>query len=290
MSYPQSRETNLKIKIWRKYHSEVWSRFSHIRGFTRPLLLLRKLADDTEKVSEKAGEPIRNKDWDNLAIIDAARHDIYRETINPDSDSRITLESTSREFIRENFSEGDWSDTVVITANPFYKEEFFKKQTGNKPSDLFHTIFQVWSTDWNEKQGTVMPEKLVEKAETAEKLFPDKKKIIHFMQPHYPFINSDINDRGYGDAFKGENYENIWQELMKGKRDHQKVIQAYKENFKAVKPRLDDLAGKLNGETYVTADHGNLLGECGMYGHPRGSNSKPLRKVPWDKLPINENQ
>jgi len=37
----------------------------------------------------------------------------------------------------------------------------------------------------------------------------------------------------------------------------------------------------LEGEIIVTADHGELLGENGEWGHPIGSEKPALRGVPW---------
>ena len=287
MSYPSERVTGFRTRIWRFYRNKLWlPHLSNFKPATGVLKVLKWLADDTEKVGKDSGKPLRELEWDNVIILDAARHDLYQETINSEADSRTTMESNSGSFIEENFSQGNWEDTVVITANPFYNPEHFKERTGRELEDTFHTVFQVWSTDWNEEKGTVMPEKMIEKVETAEKLFPKKRKIIHFMQPHYPFIDSDIDVGGYGDAFKedAENKKNIWQQMEGGRKDHEEVIQAYKDNFTVMKPHLEKLSEILDGETYVTADHGNLIGESGFYGHPPGSKAKTLRKVPWDKL------
>ena len=207
MSYPETREETILSKLYKKYKYTIFPKIRHIRGTTRLKNILERIARfGIPKIRTVDTDPIAEKDWNNLVILDGAPHDTYQETINPKAGSRITAESHSRGFIRENFSDGDWSDTIVITANPFYNEEEFERLTGEKPSETFETIFQVWNTDWNERHGTVMPEKMVEKTKTAEKLFPGKKKIIHFMQPHYPFINSEIDEKGYGDAFKQESY------------------------------------------------------------------------------------
>lgn len=50
----------------------------------------------------------------------------------------------------------------------------------------------ILTTDWDEKSGVVRPEPLIRDAKNARKLFPDKKIIVHFMQPHVPFLTSDI--------------------------------------------------------------------------------------------------
>jgi hypothetical protein len=285
MSYPEEREETLRSKIYKKYSYDIFPRINHIRGTTRLKDTLVRIAQlGIPKINRDRVEKISDKEWDNLIILDAARHDTYRETINPKSDYRITAESHSRGFIRENFSEGEWSETVVITANPFYNEEEFEKLTGEKPKEKFETIFQVWKTDWNEEKGTVMPEKLVEKARTAQKLFPNKRKILHFMQPHYPFIESEIDEPGFSGIINDEDLEQIWERTEKGELKHSKSKNAYLKNHEPALDSLDRLEDIIDGKTIITADHGNLLGEKGLYGHPGKSELEPLRKVPWDNL------
>lgn len=285
MSYPKEREETLRSKIYKKYKYNIFPRIDHIRGTTRLKDTLENIAQlGIPKINEADVEKISDKEWNNLIILDAARHDTYKDTLNPEADYRITAESHSRGFIRENFSEGDWSDTVVITANPFYNEKEFENLTGEKPEEKFETIFQVWGTDWNDDHGTVMPDKLVEKTQTAEKLFSDKKKIIHFMQPHYPFIESEIEEPGIHGIITGENLRQVWERAENHTIEHKKVTDGYIHNHGVVRSCLDELNEFLKGETRITADHGNLLGENGFYGHPGRSKLRPVREVPWDRL------
>lgn len=272
-----------RILILYKYR--IYPKIKKLRGATRLLKIFYYLTTrNIDRVSQKDVENINQKKWDNLIILDAARYDIYKEEISPEAESRITAESHSRGFIRENFSEGDWSDTVVITANPFYNQEEFKNLTGRTPEETFETIFQVWGTDWNEESGSVLPEDLVDVARTAEKLFPDKRKIIHFMQPHYPFLGSDVEDTSFEDALMDEDYTDIWEKAERGLVNRDEVLEAYRNNHTIMEEHIENLSQFLTGRTVVTADHANLIGESGFYGHPGGSDLKPLRKVPWDVI------
>lgn len=141
MSYPEKRVERPRTRIWRFYRNNLWLPYlSNFKPATGILKALKWIADDTEKVSKDTGTPLRDLEWDNVIVLDAARHDLYQETINPKAHSRITMESNSGSFIEENFSEGDWEDTVVITANPFYNKEHFKERTGSEldqPSTRF---------------------------------------------------------------------------------------------------------------------------------------------------------
>jgi uncharacterized cupin superfamily protein len=124
-----------------------------------------------------------------------------------------------------------------------------------------------------------MPEKVIEDLKTAQKLFPDKRKIVHFIQPHHPFINSEVNSEGFGlnsperGIWTIAEEENIYSD--------EELWNAYKSNLEFVKPYVDEAAEIVSGKTALTSDHGNLVGEYGLYGHPAPSKAKTLRKVPW---------
>ena len=275
---------SLLSRIYKKYCRYYYDKsLKNKRGFWRIKKELAKLASrKVEKVSE--GKSILDSDteWKNLIILDGARHDLYEE-VNGTTQSRNTLGSQSTEFIQKTFSEGDFSDTIYITANPFFNEKKFKEITGREIHDVFHEVFHTYMDKWDDEENTVMPESVVQDAKTAEKLFPDKRKIIHFMQPHYPFVNSDIADTGLNpDLDRGKDEYSLWQLAEMGEYDRNDLWKPYRENLELVMPHAEELAKTLSGTTVITADHGNLVGEYGLYGHPRGLKHKPLKKVPWD--------
>ena len=116
-------------------------------------------------------------------------------------------------------------------------------------------------------------------ARTAQKLFPDKNLIVHFMQPHVPFENHPETSEKYN--YKDESID-VWQAAMRGEIDAEGAIEAYKKNLEFVIPFVEELVEDLEGTSVITSDHGNLIGEGNFYGHPRGYSSVGLRKVPWD--------
>jgi hypothetical protein len=274
---------NIFSKIYRKYCKYYYRRFPDKKGSWRIKRELAKLASRNEKhVEEEELIFEKEADWKNLIILDAARHDLYEE-VNGETGSRYTVGSQSTEFIEKTFSEGDYTDTIYITANPFFNEEKFREITGRKPEDVFHEVFHTYMDKWDDENNTVMPESLVQDAKTAEKLFPEKRKIIHFMQPHYPFVNSDLADTGINpDLDRGRKDFSLWQLAEMGDYEREELWQPYRENLELVMPHAEELVEYLPGTTVITADHGNMVGESGLYGHPRGLKLKPLRKVPWD--------
>ncbi|MFB6143838.1 MAG: hypothetical protein ABEJ98_00865 [Candidatus Nanohaloarchaea archaeon] len=278
---------SLLSKPYRIYRHNFFQKIDHIRGSYRLMVILKKIAESGLEKVEEEPEPIYQKEWDNLLILDACRHDIYEE-VEGETESRITLGSNSKEFIRKTFSSGDFSDTVYVTGNPHFFPDIFEDLTGRRPDEVFAEVFNTYETDWDEENGVVMPQSLIRDAKTAKKLFPDKKLIVHFMQPHTPYVKSDIPQSPNNEIGGDSGIESELRRAEKGEISRKYVVRDYKENLEFVMSSVKELAIQLEGKTAITADHGELLGEAGLYGHKSGSRVKKLRKVPWDEIDISK--
>ena len=238
----------------------------------RPEMELKTL--DTVDQSDCRG--IDSFDWKNLIIMDACRHDYYGEVTGREVDSRLAIGGCSPHFVEKNFSDGDWSDVFYISANPFTSEDNLKNLTGKE--DVFHTVWELYRTDWDDELGIVPPDSVVEKVKTVQELYPEKRKIIHFMQPHHPFLTEDGEKRRRGPNFS---YVTANNGLVRSK----KLVKGYKENISIVENRVQELKEILTGRTIATADHGELLGEDGIYGHyEKFHEAELLRKVPHEVI------
>lgn len=271
-------------KIYKVYSQKVFPKIKDKRGATRLLSILKRNAYRGLSEIDEEPIPLKELDYDNIIILDACRFDLYKEVTGCEN-YRISTGSSSKDSIKSNFSENDWRDTVLITANPHFHESQFEEVTGRELEDVFHTVFKTFETGWDKDKGTVPPEKVSKDAITAQKLFPDKKKIIWYMQPHRPFIGSKIQDYR---AKLGENAqiqyrtEDIFKLAERGEYDQEEMWSAYKQTLELVLKDIEDLNDKLTGETLVTSDHGNVMGESGLYGHPPNLDTESIRKVPLD--------
>ena len=276
-------------KLYVKYKYNLFPKIKHVRGATRFLKILDKLSQrKIEKIDENEVQGIFEKEWDNLIIIDACRHDLYEEVYGK-TQSRYTVASCSKNFFKKTFSDGNFEDIVYISANPHIDDQLFEQDTGRKASETFHSVYETYKTDWDDEAGTVRPEPVVRDAKTAEKLFPEKRKIIHFMQPHHPFLDFKFESAEIGGFHQyaewTEDKENeAWVIAEKGNLDVDELWEAYKNNLSLVMQHVDELEQELEGKTVVTADHGNLFNENGRFAHPCNSKAKPLRSVPWIEL------
>jgi hypothetical protein len=216
-------------------------------------------------------------EWDTLIILDACRYDTF-EKHNPFDVAAKRVESNAShtaEFLERNFN-SNRHDTVYVTASP---------QLAGYESH-FHDIVHVWERDWDEELRTVRPESVTEAALAAVQKYPDKKLVVHYMQPHYPFIGPTGRELGIHATFTGglreREHLSIWELLSAGKVSVDDVRTAYEENLELV----------LDGKTVVTSDHGNLFGErvsalpIPLYGHPPNMPAEGLIQVPLVELPF----
>ena len=230
---------------------------------------------------------IFSEDWDNLILIDAARYDFFKE-LSPFPKDRIELKqspgSFSLGFMEKMYFGRELHDTVYVTCNPY---------TNKIPDGTFHATINLLNERWNDKLGTVLPRAVIDSASDIQNRFSDKKMIVHFMQPHYPFIGEkgkQINS-GFETDVNNDQSNNPWNDQMWGDEyDHDLLIEAYKENHEIAIKAAIELANELTGKSVITSDHANLIGERGfpipikMYGHPRDFPHPNLLKVPWVEL------
>lgn len=267
--------------FYRKYSTKIYPAIKKVPGIG---LLRRKLRErQLGKVeNDFHGEPVTDFDWNILVILDGCRLDSFNSALDMNVNGRITMGSGSPEFIQETFSEGDWSDTVIVTSNPFYSESNFEDLSGRKREDVFHTVFPVFRSDWDQSLSTVKAQSMVERFDTARKLFPEKRFILHFMQPHYPFIGEvELEGSGWSRDI-GADELTAWEQAEIGRVNHSTVVDAYESNIRYVWESVEDVLEMLREgeECLITSDHGNLMGERGVYGHETGLSLLGLRLVP----------
>lgn len=231
------------------------------------------------------GVDVFNEDWDNLIILDACRYDMLknRNDLPGKMEYRYSRGSTTSEFLQANLEGKTLEDTVYVTANP----QYYHHRT--RISGRFHTSINIWKDEgWDETFKTVLPETTTEYAVKAAKEYPQKRLVIHYIQPHYPFTDPKVSfDKQQ--LHTTEDKRAFWNEIFLGNLDvsQETVWDLYTRNLdralQSVKTMLDDIVGK----TIITADHGNMVGERSFpipireWGHPRGIYTEPLVKVPW---------
>lgn len=237
-----------------------------------------------------------DESWDNLILLDACRFDTFSEMnqIKGRLEYRISRGSSSEEFLLENFANHptrkNFPELVYVAANPY---------VSSLVPDKFFKIYRVWDYGWDDKLRTVPPENVAKAALEARQAHPDKRLIIHFMQPHFPFLGGRLGrETGFGglrsavlndvDPFSKLLDTTIDNLLERGELDVDQVWSAYRENLRIVLSHVEKLLPELGGRTVISADHGNVFDErIGLLfpfkvsGHRKNFHVKQLVKVPW---------
>lgn len=238
------------------------------------------------------GVRVIEEEWNNLLILDACRYDAFAEH-HPFERGRLekrrSLGSDSWGFLQRNFAGERLHDTVYVSANPF---------TRTIPDGTFHAVHNLLGERWDDAAETVRPGDVVDATLALSEGYEDKRLIVHFMQPHYPFLGPTgeaVDSGGIVELDADQNprwepaHRSVWTKLRTNAPgiDVETVREAYRENLALACEHARTLLEELDGRTVVTSDHGNLFGErtgpipARGYGHPRDLFVDELVEVPW---------
>jgi hypothetical protein len=229
---------------------------------------------------DDSGDSVFDREWDLLVILDACRVDLLEEVVDEYAflSSPETFRSrggNSQEWMAENFtpaSADELARTVYVSGNVFTQS--------HADPNRFAFLDEVWKYAWDDDRGTVPARPITERAVSVGREYDPDRLLVHYMQPHAPSVPDPLGKGMTTDP--DEPWESAPELLRRGEIDRERVWQSYLENLRYV---LDDVAVLLknvDAETAViTADHGELLGEYGLYDHPKGLTFDTLREVPW---------
>jgi hypothetical protein len=167
-------------------------------------------------------------------------------------------------------------DTVCVTANPWYL---------NVDGVQVHAMIPLVGDEYrDEETGAIMPETVSRNAKKAAEEYPNKRLVVHYMQPHTPYIGP--TGRKHFDGFRTRS-DLARKDGVSDSFDVEKLRTAYRENLEIIRDEITDLLDVLTGKTVISADHGEMFGERHFpipmrdYMHPHGSDIEVLTKVPW---------
>jgi hypothetical protein len=242
---------------------------------------------------------ILNKDWDNLIILDACRYDVLQSIYPKEIEKIISNAGNSSEFIEKSMNGKELYDMVYISSNP---------HTDMTLNDgVFHEVIKTYSGTWEKRQSNdhtkYHPENVYTIAKQNIEKYPNKKIIVHFMQPHGPYFgdtanklreqlikNENISFSRLNDTSSdvNEHYPDLmWAARNGGYLSPELVREVYTENLKLVLQYAEKLSEQIHGKTVISADHGERLGNPSIhftdkYGH--GGYAPEVRTIPWLEL------
>ncbi|MFB6176353.1 MAG: hypothetical protein ABEI99_04280 [Halobaculum sp.] len=223
------------------------------------------------------GRNVLDAEWDALVVLDGCRYDLMRSVsdeyeFSTSCEPFTSLAGGSLSWMRRTFTDRDCSNVGYVTANPFSSRVL--------EADDFAVFDEVWRYSWDEELGTVRAPAVTDAAIDALRSRSHDRAVIHYMQPHHPFVPDPIA-AGINPENPVDHDRTVWEELRDGTVDRETVWERYRENLRYVMNDLTRLLENIDApRTVLTADHGNALGEWGIYGH--GDYPIPqLRRVPW---------
>lgn len=227
--------------------------------------------------------------FDIIFLLDGCRYDTFSKInfLPGRLEKRISLGSCTPEWAKKSFPKKPLENLVYLSANPFVSSYYLEKW---KRAGVFGRLEALWDYAWDESLNTVPPEAVVRAFVKFLEEEKDKKFFVHFMQPHHPFIGrTRIKESGWKvsretvkNGRKGEEGANIYALVEKGIISTHLFKKAYEDNLRLVLEEVDKIRPKLKGKrVLITSDHGELLGEYGMFGHPEGLYLPELIEVPY---------
>jgi len=222
----------------------------------------------------RAGIDVVDEDWDTLVLLDACRYDMYTEETPFDGpvETRESRGSTSQQFVRGNFTGRILHDMVVVSGNLWYLQ--LQDEMGTK-------FYSYTNVNRDIADGFVPSAEAVTDAALAKnEQFPNKRLLIHYMQPHHPFIETGVKELELRRS-------GLRQAVEESSVDRAAVRTAYRDNLRYVLREVQRLVDTLDGKTVISTDHGELLGErlspvpIRWFGHPPGIYVDELVSVPW---------
>ncbi|MCI0497628.1 MAG: hypothetical protein L0Z54_04985 [Thermoplasmata archaeon] len=277
-----------------------WRRLRSERLYRAYLPLARRLAWlRYRRLSKAAAIHVMEEEWDYLIVLDACRLDAFRQHVTPVAGSAVSGGSATQEWAEWNF-DGRFEDTIYVAGNPHFARSRLTCTFGHVP---FHHVVDVWDFGWDETVRTVPPAKVTDAALDALRRFPDRRMIVHYNQPHHPFLSDpslldydegtahEIGTPAYGNGSPRAPGEEVWPKkrdiylaVRMGQVDLHRAWKGYRSNLDIVWREVLRLSDALDGKVVVTADHGEALGEMMLYGHPHRMRIPALVLVPWHVL------
>jgi len=257
------------------------------------------------------GTNIYEEDWDCAIILDACRVDALQQVATEYEfievvESRVSVGSTSKEWIFRTFVNDyldEVNETTYITDNTFSRDieanpdgifnyveiketvlgrrrEHANKLFETKVVDIddFGGYDPVWKymSDNNPYGSTSLPSDITDKAIHIGRNEDPDRMVIHYMQPHDPFLARAI-DTGVIEEFERRPFD----EMRAGNVNREELWDSYLDNLRLVLDEVERLLSNLDAEKVViTADHGELFGDV-LHSHGPGILHPDLRKVPW---------
>jgi len=247
--------------------------------------------------------------WDILIILDGCRYDYFERYNTMDGKLiKVVSPATGTRAWFEKINSYDCSNVIYMT--PIVKFDSWY------PEHDFFKVIRHWDKNITYEYNGVNPIGIAKLAIKCIKKYPKQKVIVHFCTPHPPFLTIDskhqemikeesiqTNKTMKESKMKQKSLYVLWMlkqrfptiffwyiERLLGVHSGMLALyqaggfklirKLYYDNLILVLSAVERIKDSTDKKIVVTADHGQRLGEYGMFGHG-GWRSKSVVVVPW---------
>jgi hypothetical protein len=262
--------------------------------------------------------------WDIAIILDACRYDVFKEVYEKylpagKLEKRFGASDTL-DWLRTVFNRNEMNDVVYVSAHPGINSKGVEWLDFNA-TKRFYKVYDAWLSAWSWSVGTSLPREVADVANCALYEHQDRKKIIHFMQPHFPYRKAPCPST-YSDLKGTRKNQKIgliaermirnlilslklnlsssrtayWQIKKKLKIDFLEDLNElywreysvsdlrnfYRDNLEWVLDPVGRIAEEFSDlKIVITSDHGEAFGENGEFFHAYKTINPVVRTVPF---------
>lgn len=219
-------------------------------------------------------ERIDEEEWDTLVVFDACRWDALNELLDRNVEKlRTPTTSSTAGWMKHIWNRKKWNNVSYISTNPMTDWVQSEKSEADGYYFDLESKFKNYVRAWEESERyrPNAPTKI------AKQYTPPR--IIHYMQPHTPYLGRITLDIVNRDKIYGNIHSKHELELAEdGHISPELIRSAYFENLKLAWRYAKDFR-TTNGKVVYTADHGEVLGPD-RFTHGSAQHSQG-RVVPW---------
>ncbi|NHN46224.1 LTA synthase family protein [Halostella sp. JP-L12] len=272
---------------------------SYTLGYATMQYRLRNLSKQIKKVRDLE----QKSEW-LLIVLDACRFDRFDKMFDTFFEGSVEPIASAGyntfEYVRKvwpdqhnityvtgaapiNASKFEISDEMELQGISAKNERLKQRYQDYRPADHIEDIVEVWRSEWDEELGVCPPEPVTRTA--IEEAESENQIVAHYFQPHVPYIGDEraltdldnIDERLRGGAIG----HGIWSRARNGDIDRDRLLELYDSNLKRALENVCHLIENTNFDSVaIMGDHGEALGEYGIYGHPERPHPY-TREVPW---------
>jgi hypothetical protein len=248
------------------------------------------------------GKNIFSEEWDLAIVLDACRVDAMKQVEDEYDfighvDGIWSVGSASHEWTTQTFHRkyiDEFRRTAFLSSNPFSHRTLIDGKTPPYDSvfpfgsfawqpirreDLAY--YEHVSSDGTKFDDTVPPWKVTDRLIAVGREEKYSRVLAHYFQPHRPFLTRTEEPMVENDL----RYDYPYDMYERGELTYDELWDAYLDNLRAVLDCVGVLLENFDAERVImTADHGQLIGELGITGHPGGVPLPQVKRVPWVEL------